>query len=567
MVKAKPLATALGLSYQNTIGGRKKGCVLGLDNKRNVYGRNSKTFYFYNGTTRTKMSAEYKQSVSGSYNAVHSATLSTLVNYKYFDASGSNTYARLGYQGVVVYSRYYGITNLPDLSNVVNYWNDDEDFYDDWFDDYYDDWYVSFVEANYSIASTNQTISMDLNDVLNSFKAFGLPYDGIYGYGNCDTSVTIQGIDKNGYNVGQISTGGKEFLINFPGAVKLSIVGDKRNLSMDFTPVKPIVITDTTRLAFNQIGWLYPTDGFARQYFILSDYMKFSLENVTVPYTMSRKMIDINNNENVDYSSSYQRVTAVFKGSWTDMTANNKFVNVTKTKQTIDNSLVALYNNTNTAFPANYEGQLINMIVKLSTTGINSYYPSKNFESKLIVQMQNAVAATDGSYINVDPTIVDLNHYLDYYTHLHEMIRFYESKQPHYGFQFAAWSEGNAITLTRKTMDALGVSYTDTNNINYFNVAFPLDFSFVSQDNRNNFESYYLNATGWNASVIGYHFTNFLQMYYGSDVVYKILQKVYAANIPTNGGRNSVYDKMFIDCIKSVTSQNVFQLFVTAYMK
>jgi len=45
-------------------------------------------------------------------------------------------------------------------------------------------------------------------------------------------------------------------------------------------------------------------------------------------------------------------------------------------------------------------------------------------------------------------------------------------------------------------------------------------------------------------------------------VIYEILQKVYAANIPTNTSRNSAYDKLFTDCIKDATSSNIFQLFV-----
>jgi hypothetical protein len=49
---------------------------------------------------------------------------------------------------------------------------------------------------------------------------------------------------------------------------------------------------------------------------------------------------------------------------------------------------------------------------------------------------------------------------------------------------------------------------------------------------------------------------------YGHDVVDHIMDKIHDAKIPTNTGRNSTYDKQFTDCIKSVTSPNIFQLFI-----
>lgn len=88
MVQAKPLATALGLKYQMTSGNkRKKGMSLSLGQDKNVYFRNSRTFYFYDYNSETKQtnatgySADYKQIVHENENAVAAATLRTLVNY------------------------------------------------------------------------------------------------------------------------------------------------------------------------------------------------------------------------------------------------------------------------------------------------------------------------------------------------------------------------------------------------------------------------------------------------------------------------------------------------------
>ncbi|HWT74968.1 MAG TPA: hypothetical protein VN258_09660 [Mobilitalea sp.] len=588
MVKAKPLATALGMSYQTNSGHKqKKGITLSLGQDKNVYIRNSKTYYFldYNSatmqTSQVAYNAEYKQMVYENYNAVHCATLSTLVNYQYYDTRNNSSYANLGYCGVVVYNKYAGITRLPDITNVSN------------FDGYipnnnqnnnnnnnnnntgtinvtikpvlvadvtYPD--IKNIDASYSITqATNQQI-LDLTEVLNTFKAYNLPYNGIYGCGNCDTAITIQAYDKNGYLVAENKTTGNEFLMNFPTATKLIISGDVKNLVLDFTPILPTLITDNARIPFNQISWAYQSDGYARYYVVLADYMRLSTENVTSAYALSRKFLSTGSYTNPDYAASYQRITAVFKSPYTELISPNCYINIQKTGRGINNSLV-VFNDTGTAvLAADYEAKLLSMITTLNKTGLNIYFPSKNWNRQLVMKLPDNTVNTAYSYITVDPSYLNLDHFFDYYFTLHEMVHFYEATQPHYGFRFEAWTEGNATTLAIKTMDALSVTHKDTNGNDYIAAMYSTDYSFLTQDNKSNFEAYYLNVTGWNAALIGYHFTEFLRDMYGSDIVYRIMEKVYAANIPTTAGRNSTYDKQFTDCIKSATSQNVFQLFV-----
>lgn len=170
MVKANPLATALGLTYQNTSGGhgRKKGCVLTLGNKKNVYLRNSKTFYYYDNTTKYTKTAEYKQYNNKSNNLVHCATLSTLVNFQYYDTLNVPDYENLGYRGVVVYNKYSYIAKLPDIKNVTRLPINDNDGHDHngdavtnikvtpvvTYNNSYGD--VKFIEASYS--TTKNTV-------------------------------------------------------------------------------------------------------------------------------------------------------------------------------------------------------------------------------------------------------------------------------------------------------------------------------------------------------------------------------------------------------------------------
>lgn len=596
MVKAKPVATALGMTYRTISGNKnKKGLTLTLGQDSNLYTRNSKTYYFldYNvytqQTSKSQLTAQYKQIVYEKYNAVHCATLSTLVSFGYYDTSAVSDYVKLGYCGVVVYNRYAAVTKLPSITNVANFsgyiainnpgnnQNNNQNNNNNAGTIYAtvqpvtvtDSANVGFknIEASYTVMNTSSNQILDLSQVLYAYQVNGLPYTGIYGSGNCDTTVTIQGYDKNGNFIGEMKAPASEFVFSFPSAVRLTVIGTAKNLVLDFTPVLPVLINANARLPFNTLGWLYQSDGYARIYYVLGDYIRIYTENSAAPYKVFRKFLSVINYANPDSADAYQRVCVVLKYNTSEMSSGNCFINIQKTNQgTINNSLVVFANTGNTTLPSDYEAKLLSMISSLSKTGQNTYFASANWNRQLIMKLPDNTTNTAYTYITVDASYLNLDYFYDYYATLHEMVHFYEATKPYYGMNFAAWTEGSATTLAKKTMDVLSVSHKDTYGKDYIDNMYATDFSFLTQDNRNNFETYYLNATGWNATVIGYHFTDFIQDLYGADVVYKINQKILAANIPAGSARNYSYDKLFTDCVKSATSQNVFQLFVEQHV-
>lgn len=589
MVKAKPIASALGLTYTSNLGyWYKKGCSLSLDNHTNVYIKNKKTYYFmdYNyatgWTTTTNCTAQYKHIIYQNYNAIHSASLSTLVNYQYYSTYGQTAYSSLGYNGVVVYNRYSAITKLPDLTNVSNLNNGNQnnnqnnDPYSSFtkvtinpvtnIDSYY--YNVKHVDATYTTLQSTNSQLLDLTKVLNAYTSYSLASNGIYGYGNCDKVITLRGIDKNGNTVGEIKTTGSEFLVNFPNAVKLGIIGEQKNLIIDFMPVLPLVITSTTKLSLSQINWLFPSDGYARQYFVVAENIRFSTENILSNCSLTRKIIDATNisNNNWDYLSAYQRITAVFAPT-SELKNLNSYINFQKTSKSINNSLVEFKDTGNAVLATDYESKLNIMIGSLISLGSNIYYPQKNFNRKLVMKVSSETINTTYNYINVDSSYLNLDYIMDYYYQLHEMAHYYEATQMHYGFRFQTWTDGNAINLTKNVLNAMGINNGNTRGSDFIDNLYATNYSFLTQYDKDNFEAYYLNATGWNASIIGYHFTDFLQDTYGSNILYKIMQKIYASNIPISPTRNSTYDKQFTDCIKSVTSPEVFQLFIKYCVK
>ncbi len=496
------------------------------------------------------------------------------VYYQFYDTSSDASYQYMGYRGVIVYSKIAKVNALPSLSQVTNLednpWYTQNNFsnnvtyitvkpstvYHGSYSEY------KYTEATYQSQQTTTPLLFSLSEVYAAFIADGLPSTGVYGYGYCDTTITLQGYNNANVLVGESKSVTGAFLIDFPTATQLKIIGATKNLLLDFTPVKPIVLTATSSLAFNQIAWLYPNDKYARQYFILADHMKLTPVSINCGYDYSRRMLNPTNSEAVDYSNSYQRMTVILKHTVAEPTPSGCYFYAEKTSQPINSSLVVFPDTGSAVLAPDYNTKLLQMVNSLNKVGLNTYYPSKNWGRQLIIKLPDNTTNTAYNLIYLDPSYLNLDNFYDYYAHLHEMAHFYEATQLHYGFRFEAWTEGNAATLAKKTMDYMGVSHSDSQGTDLLDSIYSTNYSFLTQDNKNNFETYYLNVTGWNASLIGYHFTDFLKDIYGNDVVYRILQKVYVANIPTGYGRNSTYDKQFTDCIKAATSSNVFNMFV-----
>jgi hypothetical protein len=561
LVKTRPLSKALDIPYHQLAGNGKK--------------------------KKSAISYELKKSLK--------------INYKYFDTSSNAYYQYLGYKGVIIYSKSAAVTSLPAPSLITNLednpwytqynwyvqngWKPPNEWYSQngWYPQ--NDWYLQndnaiyttvkpytvyhgssseyrYTEAIYQCKQANTPLLLNLSEVAAAFAADGLPSTGIYGYGHCDTPITLQGYNNANTLIGESKVAAGEFLIDFPTATHIKIIGVSKNLLLDFTPVKPIIINDTTSLYLNQIAWLYPKDTFARQYFILADHMRLNPIGINCSYDYSRRILNPNNSDPTDYANSYQRITVLLRHTSSEAFPSGSYLYAEKTSSNTNTNLVAYPDTGNAVLATDYAAKLYQMVNSLYTVGQNIYFPSKNWERPLIIKLADGTTNTAYNYVYLDASYLNLDYYYDYYAHLHEMTHFYEASQLHYGFRFEAWTEGNAATLAKKALDKMGISHHDPQGKDLLDMIYLTDFSFLTQDNRNDFESYYLNATGWNASLIGYHFTSFLQEVYGNDTVYRILQKVYAANIPTGYGRNSTYDKQFTDCIKAATSSNVFQMFV-----
>lgn len=120
MVKAKATAKALNLTYTNYHNG--KFSIKSDINRYNLYIKNKGTYNYIssNSSTVEKKTICAPYTSKNGYNLCHMKTLSTLSNFNYFNGLAVSDYQKKGYKGVVCYSKYNKITNVPSIDGVVN---------------------------------------------------------------------------------------------------------------------------------------------------------------------------------------------------------------------------------------------------------------------------------------------------------------------------------------------------------------------------------------------------------------------------------------------------------------
>lgn len=553
LIKAKPIAEALGLTYKEGNGNKKSYTIANGINKL-AFTSNSKKYVFYKGKIASKRTAPYKASYIKSYEMIHYTALSDLINCSYYASNKAPQYINYGYSGVIIYDYYNLNPKLPEASEVFETSVKPEIMATSSS--------AAMILASFSIKDGPSELTLDLSEVLDTYKKKSLPYDGVYGYGNCDGVINIQAVDGSGITLGTIATTGKEFMVDFPGAQKLIVTGEVKNLMISFTPVKPIIITDTVLFATSEINWLSP-DGNARQYFILPPYTQFNFYNYVVQtaYSTYRQSLEYGNTEPEEFSSGYQMLALIFYRDINEFrAATDCGVEFRIVEKVINRSNVLVYDTKDNKEADNYEAELLRMREGLKTAGLNKYFPSTAWDKTLTIKIKNGVEYGGPDDVSIQPGDTDLNETYDYVVHLHEMTHFYEQQIHGYGIFVTAWAEGNAISLSKLALKTMKI---DENGVyNQYNT----NWSFLTEADKTDFEKFYLTVKGWNAYITGYHFNCYLRENYGDDVIYRILQKASSTDLPYNKGKSDAWSKQFAECIKAETSQNVFSDFIKKYV-
>lgn len=126
MVKASDIAKAIGIKYKKMDA---KKFTISNGKKVNTYTLGSVKYKYSNSSTTVTKKASYKPYLSEVYktNMVGYNTLNTLVNVKYYSKAEAGDYQKkLGYQGVICFSKYNKITELPPLEEGARVTTEEE---------------------------------------------------------------------------------------------------------------------------------------------------------------------------------------------------------------------------------------------------------------------------------------------------------------------------------------------------------------------------------------------------------------------------------------------------------
>jgi hypothetical protein len=281
-------------------------------------------------------------------------------------------------------------------------------------------------------------------------------------------------------------------------------------------------------------------------------------------------MLDSTNKDAVDISTSFQRVTLTYNPKNFDDYSTKSYLTAEKTNRIYIEGLAIFEDTGRAELSTDYAAKLADVISTIRALGSQNYYPSSNWNRILTMKLIDETPTSDYTqYIRLGKNDLGMDYFTDYYHHAFEMARYYEATNLYYGLNVEAWSIGNAANLAKQTLNQMNIlHYNKINGKDFIDGMYePDNFKFLSVIDRANFENYYMEATGTNAAIVGYHFNKFLQEIYGSDIILKIMQRVSAANIPVSQGKSSTSDAIFANCIKNATSQTIFQDFIRFAIK
>lgn len=120
MVKAKLISDALNYTYKTLKNG--KFTIQKSEFRNNTYEIGNQDYVFQSSSSgsiaKTTVYAPYTSEKDG-YNLCHFSSLNTMLFSKYYPAAIAKDYKNKGYKGIICYSKYAHITDVPGLNQVI----------------------------------------------------------------------------------------------------------------------------------------------------------------------------------------------------------------------------------------------------------------------------------------------------------------------------------------------------------------------------------------------------------------------------------------------------------------
>ena len=373
---------------------------------------------------------------------------------------------------------------------------------------------------------------------------------GLYGAGHTDGNAILRAYDKNGALIAMQEVSGN-FSFSFPDARNIGIEGGS-NTAFTVVPLEPVFIQTVGAYAIDGEKCYHLPDGNVFNFLIIQ-YPNASIYH-DFPYHLnylSRTFIDCADIKAGTLRDNYSFVHLhTFNASRVDEMKAYALV-FDSMDVLVDNDELECVVAKSINYAPSFGEDCLELLRGLKELMLGLYYPKD-------LEVGKVTIIGDGSYPSATLSQITLNQNtienFEKYTIVHEMVHAIDqSERKVSNISPDAWMEGRAEYISEKARSKL--------NISYYNDYSAFDWSFLSEEYKADFFSYfYFHTDRQNIYPIGYTFVKYLCESYGEDVMADITANIAEAD--ENGYQNESTAAAFKKAVEDATEIGVFQNFV-----
>ena len=376
------------------------------------------------------------------------------------------------------------------------------------------------------------------------------PRTGLYGIGYTDGETVLRGYDRNGKLTGTRVVSG-DFVFSLPEAYSVGVTGGKDTV-LRLVPYQPILTASTGMLPLDIDRFHYLAENSRVQYYVIP-YSRASV-SYDYPYyvnTFTCSVKDPGGNE-AENSPRYGIVKMMFGDPYMLDHAGKialKFDHLDVLYEAEDFTCIAASRfNLDETFGI----RLHDILNTVKTAMSGTYYPADRKINPVTVRVTGEYPTSSDSLITLDDDLAVITND-NILTYAHEMTHAVDQS---IGIGMCScWMEGRAEYISRKICDSLGISYWKYED--------QYDWSFLAEEYREDFFSYYTeHANNETYYSVGYYFFKYLCDTYGENVSADIMRNIWDAAAKQPENEWNIPNDVFKKCVTDATDPDVFRNFI-----
>lgn len=447
----------------------------------------------------------------------------------------------------------------------------------DYYSFHYNQWEETYTLSSYQDAFDGEVrLQLDsvwnsiLPDVNGNIEFSFLEQTGLYGAGYTKGSAVLRGYDIYGNLVAMQKINGN-FAFAFPGAVNIGIENGT-NTTITIVPTEPIYICKTGDFYIDFDQWHQLPNGKRTTWIVLcSPFSNLRAMQSSARASIGYKQLIAGTGMGGTRSTIteyYQMYKLETTNDDYSQYQENSIYRVSGYEALYEDSEVSVLTNGSVDIRnPNYIDQLVSCYYSVKENYLGVYAPKINLPQKFFILIDGIqpqkTSNRSSVFIHLNQEVFDNDQFAKYAV-IHEMIHGFDACMyyQHGGTTTVreAFNEGRAEYIGKAIAQRIGIVN------DYMNYPENYDWSFITEEQRNDFLSYYRTVDmheGIRAYAVGYYFNKYLCDTYGENVLMRIFDNMLNNRIYWDVSEiKSSTVKMFKHYFEAATDENVFQNFV-----